>query len=193
MLLFMTFAVIGVVGYAFWREGVLTALSITVNIFLAGLVAFNFWEPLAAGLEDMLAGTVAAGLEDAIALFLLFSLTLGGLRAVTNNLANRQLEYHPVLQQVGSVVCALVAGYLLAGFLVCMLQTLPLSEKFLGFDPYIEAGSQGMRRVLPPDRVWLAMMARASQGPFAWSEVTPFDPDGSFELRYAKARRFKEQ
>jgi hypothetical protein len=189
MLIFLTLLIMGAVVYAFWREGVLTALAMTCNIFLAGLIAFNFWEPLASGLEPVLSGSFLAGFEDAFCLVFLFAGSLAILRVVSNNIANRQIQYHPAVQQGGSVVCALLAGYLLAGFLLCLVQTLPLPEHFLGFDATYES-HDAVRRVMPPDRVWLALMARASQGPFANGE--PFDPEGSFELRYAKLRRVKD-
>jgi hypothetical protein len=193
MLTFLTVVIILILGYAFWQEGVLTSFTMVVNIFLSGLVAFNFWEPIAQQMESFFAGSFLAGTEDALTLFGIFAATLGVLRTVTNNLARRQVEYHPLLQRAGSVLCALVGGYLLAGFLLCAWQTLPLYEKFMGFDATVVDGSQGIRRVMPPDRVWLAMMQRASRGPLIWSESGTFDPDGSFELRYAKLRRLKEE
>jgi hypothetical protein len=83
-----------------------------------------------------------------------------------------------------------VTGYLVAGFLLCMAQTLPWQEHFLGFDPKVNAQS-GLRRVLPPDRVWLAMMHYAGRGRFGWGDGMTFDPDGSFEERHARLRRYK--
>ena len=49
------------------------------------------------------------------------------------------------------------------------------------------------RKFIGNDRVWLALMHRASLGSMAGLDVTPFDPDGSFELRYAKLRRYPEE
>jgi len=46
--------------------------------------------------------------------------------------------------------------------------------------------------VLPPDRVWLALMRRASTGPFRQGEDPGFDPGGSFEQRYARLRRYAD-
>jgi hypothetical protein len=191
MLLFFSIGVMLVVAYAYFNQGALTAATMMVNVFLAGLVAFNFFEPLAGELEEMLAGSFLDGLEDSLSLFVLFAATLGGLRVITHNLANTELELPALANQIGAVVFALIAGYLLAGFLMCLVQTLPLGEKFMGFDHQIESNTPPMRRYLPPDRVWLAMMRRASIGPLA-QEGAEFDPDGTFELRYARLRRVKE-
>jgi len=115
------------------------------------------------------------------------------LRVVTHNLANTEMGLAAIVQQVGSVAVGLVSGYLLAGFLVCMLQTLPWSEKFLGFDSSVDPQGSAIRRVMPPDRVWLALMHRAGAGPFSNEGATTFDPEGTYELRYARQRRVKDQ
>ncbi len=182
---FLTVLIMGGVTYAFWREGLLTALTTAVNVFLAGLVAFGFWEPIAAQVGPALAGSFLQGYEDAICLVTLFALTLGLLRFLANNLANTHLEYHPLLRQAGTVVFGMLTGYLAAGFLVCVLQTLPWQVNFLQFDYRVEqnAGGPKATRLLPPDHVWLALMRGAMPG---------FDPDASFELRYARYRRYTE-
>jgi hypothetical protein len=193
MILFLSIAVMLAVAYVYFREGILTAVTMLVNVFIAGLVAFNFYEPLADGLESMFAGSFLEKTEDALALFGLFAGSLGLLRLATHNLATSELGLPALGQQVGAGVVGLLTGYLLAGFLVCMLQTLPWGEKFLGFDPDApQAGAQPMRRVLPPDRVWLALMHRAGAGPLSESTPNVFDPEGTFELRYARLRRVKE-
>lgn len=193
MLAFLTIVVMLIVAYAFAREGLMTAFTMLCNVVLAGLVAFDFWEPIAAELDPMFAGSFLHGYEDALCLVLLFSLTLGLLRLVTNNLARTQLKLQPLAQQIGAVVLGLVTGYLTAGFLACVLQTLPLNQHFLNFDATVESADRSkIRRVLPPDRIWLAMMHRASMGPFATATTTPFDPQGSFELRYRRLRRYPD-
>jgi len=182
-------------AYAFWRQGVLPAFAMTVNILLAGLVAFNFFEPIAMQLESMLADSFLHGYEDSFCLVALFSATLAFLRWASNELVHTFIFYHPILQQAGAVLFGLLAGYLVAGFLTCVAQTLPANQHFLQLEPRVEVDSSGKirHRILPADRVWLALMHRASKTAFEWSneegQPTPFDPDGSFELRYAHERR----
>jgi uncharacterized membrane protein required for colicin V production len=189
---FLTVIIMLVVAYAFWRQGVLAALAMAVNVLLAGLVAFNFYEPIAAELDPMFAGSFVRGYEDSLCLIFLFSFTLVFLRWATNGLMHSVIEYHPVLQQGGAVLFGLLAGYLVAGFLLCVAQTLPMDANFLHFEARIEPRSAGakIRRVLPPDRVWLALMHRASLESLGWDE-TYFDPDGSYELRYRMRREEK--
>jgi uncharacterized membrane protein required for colicin V production len=207
VLAFLTIAVMGIVVYAFWNEGLLTAVCTFVNVLLAGLVAFNFFEPIADALEPMFETSPLKGYEDSLVLVLVFCLVLAALRWATNTVANTDLVYHPALLRGGCVLFGLLTGYLTAGFLTCVFQTLPWHENFLGFEPGTDgkAADQAIRRVLPPDRVWLALMYRA--GAFAFSnsedEAVPdpqsltdryktFDKYATFSLRYARYRRYGE-
>jgi hypothetical protein len=207
LLVVVTIGVMLVVGYAYSVEGLFTAALMCVNVFIAGLVAFNFWEPLAAALEGPLADTFLAGYEDMLVLVALFGVTLGLLRTVTNAAVNMQIRFPPIVQQLGGLVFGVLTGYLVAGFFLCAIQTLPWHEDFMGFDARCQPGSAGsMRQYLPPDRVWLALMSRA--GAYAlnrgeedfrhvnassyYDRYHTFDKYGSFELRYARYRRYPE-
>jgi uncharacterized membrane protein required for colicin V production len=195
MLGFLTILIMLAVTYAFWREGVLSAFVMGFNVLLAGLVAFNFFEPIASELDSMLAGSFLHGYEDSFSLMVLFCATLVFLRWLTNALVRTMVEYHPILQQGGSVVFGLMTGYLVAGFLLCVLQTMPFNEHFLKFEVRPEAQAPGakLRRFMPPDHVWLALMHRASKTSLAWEDDAPFDPDGSYELRYSRERRVPDE
>jgi uncharacterized membrane protein required for colicin V production len=188
---FLTVVLMLVAAYAFWRQGVLPAFAMAVNVLLAGLIAFNFFEPIAAELDPMLTGSFLHGYEDSLCLIALFCLMLAFLRWAANALIHTTIEYHPALQQGGAVLFGLLTGYLVAGFLICVAQTLPFDEHFLKFDARVEANAPGakVRRVMPPDRLWLSMMHRASKASLSWDDDSAFDPDGSYELRYSRERR----
>jgi hypothetical protein len=81
-----------------------------------------------------------------------------------------------------------------------VLQTLPWHERFLEFQWQVSAESP-VRRFLPPDRVWLAMMRHAGDAPLAnqtdkdpdrpdGEDYITFDKYGTFELRYQRYRRY---
>jgi hypothetical protein len=95
----------------------------------------------------------------------LFALTLGPLRVVTHLLAPKELGYPRALQRGGGLVFGLATGYLAAGFLLCVLQTLPWPEHV----PILDAGQPGtaFRAVLPPDRAWRALLRQAGTASFA--------------------------
>lgn len=193
MLSFFTIVIMLASVYSFFRQGVLPAFAMVVNILLAGLIAFNFFEPISVELEPILDDGFLDGFEDSLSLVLLFSLSLGFLRWAANALIHAVIYYNPVLQLAGSVLFGALAGYLVAGFLVCVAQTLPLDEHFMRFEVQAEPGSPGakLRRIMPPDHVWLSLMHRASIESLGWEDTT-FDPDGSFEMRYAHERRTSE-
>jgi hypothetical protein len=188
VLVLLTLAIMGGVVYAFWLEGLLTCCTILVNVLLACLVAFNFFEPLARELESLL--PFLAGYEDCVSLVLIFCVTLGVLRLVTNNLAPTEPEYPPALYRAGGVLLGLATGYLVAGFLVVLYYTLPWPQKH---DSGRIEPRQGLQRLLPPDRVLLAMMHRAGSGPFNWEPGKTFDRHGNFLLRYLRYKRVDDQ
>jgi hypothetical protein len=187
-----TILLVLVVAYSFWGEGVHTAFCNMINMIVAGLIAFTFWEPLADYLEPMFANTFLEGYEDFISLIALAAAGLGGLRAATNTLVNTVIDYHPMVRQLGAGAFGALTGYLLAGFLICAFQTLPLHEEFMGFNMNLDTNAPNakVRAYLPPDRIWLAFVHRASQVPFSNGDPPElFDPFGNFELRYARYRR----
>jgi hypothetical protein len=206
-LVVFTLIIMAAVGYAYLREGLFTGFAMFFNVFFGGLIAFNFFEPLADMLEPVLKNSFLKGYEDFFCLIILFSLTTGALRTLTNALANAQITFPEMLQRGGGVVFGLATGYLTCGFLVCALQTLPWHENFMSFDPDYQE-SAGLRRVLPPDRVWLGLMYRAGAFSFAnqedgkpissdiqgmdrnYYQYYTFDKSGSFELRYRRYRRW---
>ena len=206
---FLTILVMIAVTWAYLRLGLMTALTMCINVFVAGLLAFNFWEPIADTLDPMFTGTFLKGYEDALVLVLIFCAALALLRLCTNYLCSSLLVYPPALEYGGCILFSLATGYLTSGFLMAVLQTLPWHQNFMFFeyrhDP--EQPAAVVRRVLPPDRVWLALMRRA--GAYAFSnredpgadrpadffserftrEHLTFDKYGTFELRYARYRR----
>jgi hypothetical protein len=190
MLALISVGVVLLVAYMSLREGLLTAACTLFNVLFAGLIAFWCFEPLANGLEDYLRGTFLEGTEDAFALSLIFAAVFALLKVVTGKWSGTVIDYPLVLDRVVSGILGALAGYFLAGFLVCMYHTLPWGAAS-GPEYRVEPNSAGaaLRRILPPDRVWLAMMNRASEVPFLRSSEHTFDEDGSFSLRYARHRR----
>ncbi|MBM4067395.1 MAG: CvpA family protein [Planctomycetes bacterium] len=200
MLTALTILIMLIVAYSAFREGIFTSLTILVNILLAGVVTFNFWEPLCGLAEPMIGGGFLDDYLDFIFMIALFCITLALLRMATNNLANYQIQFAARLNQIGGAAVGLLNGYLVAGFLICALQTLPWHQNFVDWKP--RAAGEGSR-AFPPDRVWLALMRHAGAYPFArgadrpdaespYEQQPTFDRGATFELRYLRHRRFTE-
>ncbi len=165
------------------REGVLRAWLLFINVFFAGLLAFDWFEPTARAVA--LLGPGWDLFADAVAMSGLFCVVLLSLRAITGRLIGGEPALPWLVRRAGGFGLGAATGYVTAGIVLCMVQTLPLPERFLGYDPEHGLGLGA------PDRVWLATVHRASgvvfdrpRGQTRW-----FDADGSFIVRYARYRR----
>jgi hypothetical protein len=198
MITFFCIAVILVVAYAQFREGLFTAFVNLVNVIIAGIATFAFFEPLADWLEPSLASGTLSGFEDFMAMALVFAAAFVALRNITNRLNPDMIDFNGNVQMGGGLIGA-VTGYLLAGFFVAALETLPWHQNFLDFQPRDGTETAGPRTIFPPDRVWLAMMRHAGAYPLSWDEdasgesnydrYPTFDRQATFEQRYLRYRR----
>jgi hypothetical protein len=202
MLVLFTFIIMAAVGYAQFRNGLFSSFAMLIMVVLSGLFAFELWEPIADLIEPSLQGTFLGGTEDFIVLVVLYCIALSLMRWGTNYLAPLMIDYHGYVQLAGAGVVGVLTGYLVAGFLACALQTLPLHENFLGFEMY-KKEEGGMRSIFPPDMVWLALMRHAGAFPFSsetlkadadypYDRYRTFDHDATYELRYLRYRRSTE-
>ena len=199
MIAIATLVIMFAAVYANYRNGLFTSVAMLMMVLLSGLFAFGFWEPIADVLDLAFQQNlrVISGGEDFLVLAILFCLSLFLLRLGYSYLAPDMIDEHGALQHFGGGAIGLIVGYFVAGFLICAMQTLPLDERFLDFEPRVES-EPGYRAFYPPDRVWLALMRHASAMPFSWKEdkneggPEMFDRDATFELRYLRYRRSTE-
>jgi hypothetical protein len=204
MLIIATLLIMALVGFFYSQEGLFTAFLMFVNVLIAGLLTFNFWEPLAGVLAPLFARNFLRGCEDMLAITLLFGITFALLRILTEKLNDTPIAFPAGVQQLGGLFFGLLTGYLVTGLLVVALQTLPWGQHFLGFEPPA-ANESAVRSYLPPDRVWLALMHRAGTHSFNRVEFSDaesddpadvyltFDRNGSFEIRYFRLRRTRDR
>ncbi len=169
-------------GVFAWR-GLFRGARFFFLTLAAGLLAFNFWEPLAAGLDHLADGAPAA---DALSLSFLFVVFLLGLWLAARWIAPGDMSFSPWVKRLGGAAFGLATGYLLAAILICTLQTLPVGQRFLGYDPERGVGLGS------PDRVWLALVHRTSGQVLDRLDEDWFDADGSFILRYERYRRIAD-
>ena len=172
MITVLTLLIMFITAWSQYRNGLFTSIAMLIMVILSGLVAFNFWEPIADLLDSGLQRTALMGCEDMIVLTSLFGVSLFALRLASNYLNPDMIEEHGTLQHLGAMVVGLVTGYFVAGFLICTVQTLPLDEHFLDFQPRA-ANEPVFRSAFPPDRVWLALMCTLVQTPWRGMKTTP--------------------
>jgi hypothetical protein len=168
------------------NEGVFSAAVIFFCTILGGLIAFNYYEPVAGLLARNLSFLV--GYEDIIAILGIFALAVTGLRLVTEQIAPTMVELPDIVHRGGGLIIGAATGWVLSGILICAFQTLPWHQNFWGYDYKSEKGN-GWNS----DRYWLAYVHRATGSIFESAPPERFDPGASFTIRYHDFRRRNDQ
>ncbi len=164
-----------------------------INTIMAGLLAMNFFEPVADWLEGQ--APAYTYFWDFIALwglFIIFSLIF---RLITDRLSQVKVKFLKIADQIGSGVLALWVGWVMVCFTLMSLNTAPLARNCLG-GSFSSKTEDRMFLGFAPDRQWLGFTQKMSQDAYARSasdaewkaEKTIFDPRGEFLPKYATRR-----
>ena len=155
-------AIVVGVAWCVAGEGAWGAGSTLICVILSGLLAMNFFEPLARFLQ----GNVAPSWNhywDFISLIGLFACFVTLLRLVAERLMPAYIYVQPHLHLVCTWGGSLLAGYVTMAFLLTALHTAPLPREFFGFTPERE----NFFGILAPDRQWLGFTQYVTEHPFA--------------------------
>jgi hypothetical protein len=174
----MCFLVLGLT-YALMSEGLWGAALMFFNVLFAGVIAFNFYEPLA----DLLAKNVSflSGFADTLVLMMLFIVALVLLRLTTETLAPAMVRFPTPMYHLGRVLFGLAGAVLTTAIILVAFHTAPVHKKIFGVIDY---------KYAPPfklgfDRGWL--------GFFQWTTGAIFPSYGTTEdpyREYGKAKVF---
>ena len=157
-----------IVGIHWWL-GTWNALINLINFFLAAMVASSFYENIAWEIDN--ADSSFRPIADFIAIWLVFFLTFGALRAATDLLSRYQLRLDGWLDIAGRSVFSLILALAFLSFTFFTLHMAPLP-------PHAYPSSSNQRVLgVGPDRVWLAFLRAASAGSLAESKQAPMLPD----------------
>lgn len=176
-------AVVGVVIWCVASEGLWGSAHTFLCVLLAGLLAMNYFEPVAGFLDGMLGGF--RNYSDIIALVGLFTAFIFALRLGTEQLSPVFIQLPNMADQIGRWVFAALTGYLTMAVLLTAMHTAPLPREFAGFKPE-RANFFGMA----PDRQWLGFTQYVTERPFGWiefqdrntKELVAHAFDGKYEL-----------
>jgi hypothetical protein len=175
-------------------EGAWGAVLTFLSVLFAGLLAMNFFEPLANLLDGMI-GSAMQDYSDLVALLGLFALFTFLLRLAADNISPTEIEVDGRLHQVARWLFGLATGYLTMAILLTSVHTAPLPRSFLGFRPE----GTNFFEIAAPDRQWLGFTQHVSEKVLATGKI--FDgpryamPEGgeriwpSFPIRYATKRQ----
>jgi hypothetical protein len=163
-----------------------------VNVITAGLLATNYFEPLAALFERQEPSFTYVW--DFFAIWLLFGVAMIVLRAITDLVSQVKVRFFMPVDKAGGILMACWASWIVVCFATMTLHTAPLARNFLGGSFQVDPKDK-MFFGLGPDRVWLGWVQRESRGALCRlsGAVVPFDPQGDFILRYgARRAEFEE-
>ena len=190
-------AVLGVVAYMVAEEGIWGAIINFFMVVFAGLLAMDFFEPVAGFIGRQLPAW--NNRADFIALIGLFAIFVGLGRAASVYLSPAQIEINSSVYQVGRWVFGVATGYVTMAIFLTSLHTANLPRNFWGFEPE----RKNFFGIASPDRQWLAFTQHVSEdvcsrrNPF---DVVPYKVEGTndeahkftlsvFPIKYATRRQ----
>ncbi len=158
-----------ILGIAFHQvtQGFYSALIMAVLTVACAVLAFNYYEPLAAALRDTI-GSTAEGL----ALMVLFGLPLLALRFLVDALMPSNAVTGVWLDRIGGGVLGLFSGITAIGVVLVGLQMLPLPATIMGYTAYNDS-LQRQDRLAPfyPDEFVVGMVDTLSAGSFSGEQA----------------------
>jgi uncharacterized membrane protein required for colicin V production len=186
--------------YALMSEGLWGAALMFFNALFAGLIAFNFYEPLAA----MLSGSVSqlSGYADTLCLLVLFAVTLFILRLITDSIAPTMVRFPTPVYHIGRVLFALGGASVTMAILLLSFHTAPIHKKMFTAYTYEQKPPFGMGL----DWKWLAFFQYTTGQTFAnfgndpapdptgeYFDANVFDPQGRWLIDHQNARPYGEE
>ena len=153
--------VVGITVYCVSNEGLWGAVHTFLCVLLAGLMAMNFFEPMA-GFLDGIAPPAYKSYMDIIALLGLFIGLVFALRLGSEHLTPVYIGLPSTLDQVGKWAFGAATGYLTMALLLTALHTAPFPREFLGFKP-----ERNNFFGMAPDRQWLGFVQYVTEKPYA--------------------------
>jgi hypothetical protein len=185
--------------YALMSEGLWGSALMFFNVLFAGIIAFNFYEPLAA----LIASNVGflSGFADTLSLLGIFIVAVTALRLTTETLAPQMVRFPNLVYQIGRIVFSFAASVVLVAIVLLAFETAPVHKKVLFVVDYKYAPPFG----LGLDREWLgffqyttgAIFADHSGGNRDWlneyGTANVFDPRAEWLLLHQDARPYGEE
>jgi uncharacterized membrane protein required for colicin V production len=182
--------------YALMSEGLWGSVLMFFNVLFAGILAFNFYEPLAAALAKNL--SPLSGFADTLCLLGIFIVVVVLLRLTTETLGPLMVRYPSPVYHLGRIVFALAGSVVTAAILLLAYETAPVHKKLFGVIDY---------KYAPPfkmglDRGWLGFFQYTTGQIFAnygagrrdphteYGSAKVFDPRAEWLLNHQEARPY---
>lgn len=172
-----------------YGEGMWSNAINLINIVTAGLLAVNFFEPLARWLDEWQPSFTYVW--DFLSLWALFGVFMLIFRLLTDSISRVKVRFLKIADRIGSGVLSSLIGWVMVCFVLMTMHTAPMSRTFMfdGFNP----GEKMLFGMAAPDRQWLGFVQQTSKGVFSRMNERPFDPGSRFINTYETRRSIIEK
>ena len=176
---------------AVMTQGLWSNTLTLVNVLLAGLIATNYFEPVADFFDSK--EPSFGYVWDFVAIWLLFGFAMVALRFATDYMSQVKVRFFMPVERAGGIIMAIWVAWIAVCFTLATFHTAPLARNFLG--GFQEEPDSRMFFGLAPDRVWLGWVHRESETTLArFGNPRVFDEKGEFIIRYSNRRgEFEDQ
>jgi uncharacterized membrane protein required for colicin V production len=143
------------------REGIWSNTLTLINVIISGLIAFGFYSPIAAYLdEEQTKGQHTYWLDFAI-IWALYAVSMIILRALMAAASKTRLRFKNPIDTYGGPVVGFFAAWVLAAFTMATLHTSPMPKnQFGGKLVYSDADTASF--ITQPDAAWLKFVERVN-------------------------------
>jgi len=162
LLIFVIVATITI--YQVYTQGLFSAMIMAVLSIIAAMIAFNYFEALAAYLPRI---GLANFCPQALSLMGLFIVSLLILRELTDRIIRANMKFPLLIDRAGASFFGLIAGLTIAGVAAVGFQLLPIPAAFLSFDRCPDLSKPDETRNLYADGFIVSLFGQASDYCFA--------------------------
>jgi hypothetical protein len=188
-------------AYALTSEGLWGAALMFFNVLFGGMIAFNFYEPLAAMLDRT---GINWGFSDTLCMLGLFCVSVLLLRMTTETVAPAMVKFPTAVYHAGRLIFGLAGAVVTMAIVLLAFHAAPVHQKVFGVVKYDTKPPFGMGF----DHQWLgffqyetgAVFARFGAGrldPYQQyghgGPVDLFDPLGNWLLLHQQARPYQSE
>lgn len=184
--------------WALTSEGLWGSVLMFFNVLFGGIIAFNFYEPLATLVDST---GIGWGFSDTLCLLGLFIIATFLLRITTESLAPAMVRYPTPIYHLGRLFFGFAGAVVTVAILLVALETAPIHKKILGVIDFNTKPPFGMAL----DRKWLAFFqyttglvftehVPGSRDPFReYGDAKVFDPKAEWLLNHQEARPYGDE
>jgi len=130
------FLLLAGIAYANLNEGIYGALIVLILSVISGIIAMNFFGPLAMLLiVNQVPWPEFGRYAEGIIFLLLYGGSLLGLRSLFDHFLTERVRFPTNVDRVGAVTIGVLTGIVTIGAFIFACQMMPLNKHFLGWHP----------------------------------------------------------